>query len=145
MCVNQVQPSVVCFHPITRARGACSRDRVETWTLPLCLETQRGVSRHRAVSRDTGLCLETQGCVSRHRAVSRDTALCLETQPGVSFTGFAGFAYILFNVVYLLLLSVNMVFVSNFIVFYVKKYPFTDLVLLPPIFPGSCEGRIQSV
>ena len=125
----------------TRSREHAVRARVIGWKpgrYPC-------VSRHSAVSRDTARCLETQGCVSRHRAVSRDTALCLETQPGVSFTGFAGFAYILFNVVYLLLLSVNMVFVSNFIVFYVKKYPFTDLVLLPPIFPGSCEGRIRSV
>ena len=92
----------------------------------------RDTARHRAVSRDTGLCLETQGCVSRHRA-------------GVSFTGFAGFAYILFSVVYLLLVSVNMVFVSNFIGFLFENTHLPISFLLPPIFPGSCEGRIQPV
>ena len=89
----------------TRSREHAVRARVIGW--------KRG--RYPCVSRHS----ETPRCVSRHRAVSRDTALCLETPRCVSFTGFAGFAYILFSVVYLLLVSVNMVFVSYFMGFFI--------------------------
>ena len=77
--------------------------------------------------------------------MSRDTAR-------VSFTGFAGFAYILFSVVYLLLVSVNMVFVSYFMVFlfeipiYRSRSSSTYISWeLPGAHPASLTGDARRV